>query len=312
MKQAMDWTDEIFARYKGGTVCGALKSIINEVIARAQLDALRVGRSQNTSCGCRVQVFSDELEKVNAELHSLGIPWVDSDGKTIPTTVDRLRVLVKGYKDRLEQANERTDEADRHYRYLMTMLKGIADEVLVPSINNKATQFDEPEVQAVFSKIRLLRNKCNQLIGTVALLRADAQAGVELANAGGQPSDPDFEVEPIEEAWWMVFNPYPRGRKPEIRHPSKDVAIEEAKRLAAKEGNKFHVLEKIWTAQPPPKPAETKAPVWCDHIKWGKHQQGDQIYEMDWIISIGEGFCARVPQEWVHCPVNHCNAERPF
>ena len=51
--------------------------------------------------------------------------------------------------------------------------------------------------------------------------------------------------------WYVVFNPYVRGKKPTMRHETKQGAIDEAKRISAIEGKKIHVLELVGTARPP-------------------------------------------------------------
>jgi len=50
--------------------------------------------------------------------------------------------------------------------------------------------------------------------------------------------------------WWMVFNSFPRGMKPQTRHDTFKEAHEEAQRIANKERNKVHVLEKVATCYP--------------------------------------------------------------
>jgi len=235
------------------------------IVMRIQDEAMRAHPAKGSS--------------IHNELNALGIPQYDEKQHPL-TALDRLRLLVMGYKDRLGDADDRADKADNHYQYLMNIIGCTLDgstPILLP---------DEPEVNKLLEAIR--KALSHKIV------------------------DVDFEVEPIEGAWWMVFNPYPRGRKPEIRHTSRGVAIEEAKRLAAKEGNKVHVLEKVFTAQPPPKPAEIKAQVWCDHIKWGQYwHMGDFEFKPGWVIQLN-GVEFPVPDDWVHCPINHCNAERPF
>lgn len=61
-------------------------------------------------------------------------------------------------------------------------------------------------------------------------------------------SNPKVPVVPT--VWWCVFNPYPTGKKPLVRHETKEAAVSEAQRLAHKEGRKMHVLRCEGTAYP--------------------------------------------------------------
>jgi len=76
----------------------------------------------------------------------------------------------------------------------------------------------------------------------------------------------------VTNPWWMVFNPYPKGRKPEYRHACLSEAKAEAQRVSNKNGKKCHVLAKVFTAQPTP-PAVPVSPFGCgtigDHSKVG-------------------------------------------
>ena len=59
--------------------------------------------------------------------------------------------------------------------------------------------------------------------------------------------------------WYMVFNPYPDGKKPTIRHESLNEAEIESFRVATLTGKKCHVLKCIGTAYPPETMAVYKA-----------------------------------------------------
>ena len=56
----------------------------------------------------------------------------------------------------------------------------------------------------------------------------------------------------MDEIFWMVWNP--KGNAPTYRHPSKDAAIQEARRLAMyNPGQEFYVLRTVAkTVTPPP------------------------------------------------------------
>ena len=58
--------------------------------------------------------------------------------------------------------------------------------------------------------------------------------------------------------WWMCFNPYPEGDKPQVRHACHLEAQAEAARLCVKTGRKIHVLKCVGTYHPPQIPQ----PVW--------------------------------------------------
>ena len=54
-----------------------------------------------------------------------------------------------------------------------------------------------------------------------------------------------------DKTWWMVYNPYPDGGKPTVRHDSQPEAVIEAKRVCLKIKKKVHVLKVIGTVYPP-------------------------------------------------------------
>lgn len=58
-----------------------------------------------------------------------------------------------------------------------------------------------------------------------------------------------------KKTWWMVFNPYPEGHKPEIRHESFGEAQKEAARVSQLTGKKIHVLKLVGTMHPPQQPS---------------------------------------------------------
>ena len=58
----------------------------------------------------------------------------------------------------------------------------------------------------------------------------------------------------MSDTWYVVFNPYPRGKKPMVRHESLEEAKAEAMRVCDRERCKVHVLQLIGTAYPPEQP----------------------------------------------------------
>ena len=75
-------------------------------------------------------------------------------------------------------------------------------------------------------------------------------------------------VEPVgePEKWWMVYNPYPNGKKPVYRHGTFESARVECVRVANLNQQKCHVLEKVFTATPTPKPEPAPKRLYnCDH-----------------------------------------------
>ncbi len=103
--------------------------------------------------------------------------------------------------------------------------------------------------------------------------------------------------------WWMVLNPSPRGRKPERHHTTKDEAIKEAERIAAKENTEIYVLEKVHTV-PAPAPQEK---FWCRHMGTiGVDFSGNTV----WMVYLNHGSgWQTVPDNWVQCPV--CFVPKP-
>jgi hypothetical protein len=59
-----------------------------------------------------------------------------------------------------------------------------------------------------------------------------------------------------KQKWWMVFNPYPEGKKPTVRHETLHSAKVEAERISMSTGRKIHILELYGTYVPPSKLAE--------------------------------------------------------
>lgn len=57
--------------------------------------------------------------------------------------------------------------------------------------------------------------------------------------------------------WYMVFNPYPDGKKPTVRHETLRSATIEAERVCLLTGKKIHVLKIVGTMHPPKMPAAT-------------------------------------------------------
>lgn len=82
--------------------------------------------------------------------------------------------------------------------------------------------------------------------------------------------------------WWMVYNPFPNGKKPVVRHDSFLAAQQECQRVANLTDQKCHVLEKVATCEPAQKPAPEKPRLYdCDCWQYEPGNRG--VLSNNWV-----------------------------